>query len=227
MSQITKNHWIELIIRSFLFATSICIQFIDKITETDVFKSVAYAAIWVFFFVKMILRLIPKKIESMGNQKVFIKNFIPTNKNPIKDNKSALIIAGIWIAFNAIFWVLCWAGVLSKNLMFILSMFFAVCDLICVLVVCPFQKWIMKNKCCNTCRIYNWDFAMMFTPLIAVPSFYNYSLVLMSWVVLIHWELSHKLFPERFYETSNANLKCKNCKEFMCKNKLRVIRKEE
>lgn len=68
---------------------------------------------------------------------------------------------------------------------------------------------------------------MMFTPLIAVPSFYNYSLVLMSWVVLAHWEISHKLYPERFYEKSNDSLKCKNCKEFMCKNKLRVVRKEE
>lgn len=227
MSTITKNHWIELIVRSFLFATTICVQFIDKISETDVFKSISYGVIWLFFFIKMITRLIPKKIESMGNQKVFSKNHLPTGKTAEKDNKSALVVAGIWIAVNAIFWVLCWVKVLNNDIMFIISMFFAVCDLICVLFFCPFQKWIMKNKCCNTCRIYNWDFAMMFTPLIAVPSFYNYSLVLMSWIVLAHWEISHKLYPERFYEKSNDSLKCKNCKEFMCKNKLRVVRKEE
>ena len=65
---------------------------------------------------------------------------------------------------------------------------------------------------------------MMFTPLIFVPNFYNYSLVIMSLVVLIFWELTYYIYPERFYEETNDNLKCKNCKEFMCRNNLRKIK---
>lgn len=171
--------------------------------------------------------MIPKKIESMGNQKIFLKNYIPTGKKIIKDNKSAIIVATVWIALNAIFWTLYLTKVVNKDFMFLLSMFFAVCDLICVLVVCPFQKWFMRNKCCNTCRIYNWDFAMMFTPLVVIPNIFNYSLVIMSWIVLAHWEISHRLFPERFYEKSNKNLKCENCKEMMCKNKLRYVKTDK
>ena len=65
---------------------------------------------------------------------------------------------------------------------------------------------------------------MMFTPLWIVPSFYNYSLVIMSIIVLIIWEVSYHKHFERFYEETNESLKCKNCKELMCRNKLRVVR---
>ncbi len=66
---------------------------------------------------------------------------------------------------------------------------------------------------------------MMFTPLIFIPNFYNYALVLLSLVVLFICEINYYLHTERFHEETNENIKCKNCKEFMCKNKLRVIRK--
>ena len=48
-----------------------------------------------------------------------------------------------------------------------ISVLFYVCDLICVLIWCPFRL-IMKNRCCTTCRIFNWDHLMMFSPLIFV-----------------------------------------------------------
>ena len=224
MSQITKNHWIELAIRAFIFMLTIASHTIDKLSENPVIRCVTYAIIWVFFYFKMISRLIPKKIESMGNQKLFAKNYVATGTSTNKDHKSAIIVGLVWLSLNSIFFALYFANIISKEFMLILAMFFAVCDLVCILFFCPFQKWFMKNKCCNTCRIYNWDFAMMFTPLWIVPSFYNYSLVIMSIVVLIIWEVSYHKHFERFHEETNESLKCKNCKELMCRNKLRVVR---
>ena len=160
----------------------------------------------------------------MGNQKLFAKNYVATDTSINKDHKSAIIVGLVWLSLNSIFFALYFANIISKEFMLILAMLFAVCDLVCILFFCPFQKWFMKNKCCNTCRIYNWDFAMMFTPLWIVPSFYNYSLVIMSIIVLIIWEVSYHKHFERFHEETNESLKCKNCKEFMCKNKLRIVK---
>ena len=62
------------------------------------------------------------------------------------------------------------------------------CDLICVLIWCPFRL-IMKNRCCTTCRIFNWDHLMMFSPLIFMGGFFASSLVILSAVAWLVWEL--------------------------------------
>ena len=64
---------------------------------------------------------------------------------------------------------------------------------------------------------------MMFTPLIVIPNFYNYSLVFLSLIILLTWEISYNKHTERFHEETNEFLKCKNCKELLCKNKLRKV----
>lgn len=226
MSRITKVHYGYLIIRILLFVSI----FISHIFGNDWLKeNVKYfcdLVVWLFFIGCMLHRLFPAKHNSMGNQKIFKKNFIPTEVKDIKrDTKSAIIVAIVWVLINLLFGVLYLLDYLSADFMMLLALFYSVCDYICILFYCPFQKWMMKNKCCNTCRIYNWDFAMMFTPLIFIPNFYNYTLVILSIVVLVIWEINYYLHTERFHEETNENLKCKNCKEFMCKNKLRVIRK--
>lgn len=228
MSRITKVHYGYLIIRILLFVSI----FISHIFGNDWLKeNVKYfcdLVVWLFFIGCMLHRLLPfnRDVSSMGNQKIFKKNFIPTEIKDIKrDTKSAIMVAIVWILLNLPFGILYLLDYLSADFMMLLALFYSVCDYICILFYCPFQKWMMKNKCCNTCRIYNWDFAMMFTPLIFIPNFYNYTLVILSIVVLVIWEINYYLHTERFHEETNENLKCKNCKEFMCKNKLRVIRK--
>lgn len=228
MSRITKVHYGYLIIRILLFVSI----FISHIFGNDWLKeNVKYfcdLVVWLFFIGCMLHRLLPcnRDVSSMGNQKIFKKNFIPTEVKDIKrDTKSAIIVLIVWVLLNLPFGILYLLDYLSADFMMLLALFYSVCDYICILFYCPFQKWMMKNKCCNTCRIYNWDFAMMFTPLIFIPNFYNYTLVILSIVVLVIWEINYYLHTERFHEETNENLKCKNCKEFMCKNKLRVIRK--
>lgn len=228
MSKITKFHWGYLTIRFLLFV-SIFLSHIfgNKWLEGNV-KYFCDLLVWFFFLVSMVQRLYPcnSDVYSMGNQKIFKKNFIPTEIKSIKkDTKSAVIVGIVWVLFNLPFGILYLLGYLSADFMLLLALFYSVCDYICILIYCPFQKWMMRNKCCNTCRIYNWDFIMMFTPLIFVPNFYNYVLVIMSIIVLIVWEINYYKHTVRFHEETNRNLRCENCKEFMCKNKLRFIRK--
>lgn len=228
MSVITRNHWINMIMRVILLVLNIISYNIENI----VYKNIISIVTWVFFIFSMIARIIPNNTgrivpNSMGHQKIFKKNYIENKdfKGKVKrDYHSPLGVALVWMLLNCNIFILYFTGYLNADLLFIISLIFSVCDLVCILIICPFQVLYMRNKCCNTCRIYNWDYPMMFTPLWVVPSFYNYSLVALSWVVLIIWEVGYYKHPERFVEESNACLSCKNCKEFMCKNKWRRVK---
>ena len=91
------------------------------------------------------------------------------NKFDTKDGQIELKyvddIVTVTFTVNGIFGALHLAGVLDDGIMILLCSVYSVCDIICILFFCPFQTWFMKNKCCSSCRIYNWDYAMMFTPL--------------------------------------------------------------
>ena len=106
-------------------------------------------------------------------------------------------------------------GVIDKVTLFMISVFFYVCDLICVLIWCPFRL-IMKNRCCTTCRIFNWDHLMMFSPLIFMGGFFASSLVILSAVAWLVWELCVMMYPERFWDHSNAALQCCECTDKLC-----------
>ena len=116
------------------------------------------------------------------------------------------------------------AGILDDGIMILLCSAYSICDLICILFFCPFQSWLLKNKCCVACRIYNWDYAMMFTPLFFVKSPYSWSLLALSIALLLRWELTFFLHPERFSEKTNAYLKCANCPEKLCSHKKQLKR---
>jgi hypothetical protein len=168
---------------------------------------------------------------ALGSQKLFASRFRPIRQKinyqavkqyAVSTTKSAYKVMLLWAFLIAVIGVLYYTNVINKLWLFMISVFFYVCDLICVLIWCPFRL-IMKNKCCTTCRIYNWDFAMMFTPLWVAPGLLNYYLVGLSLVVFFHWEINHHRHPERFYEETNYNLRCSECKELMCKNRLRKV----
>ena len=57
---------------------------------------------------------------------------------------------------------------------------------------------------------------MMFSPIVFVPGFFTWSLCAGAIVVLVIWEVSFALHPERFYEGTNEALKCSNCTDVLC-----------
>lgn len=136
-----------------------------------------------------------------------------------KANLQALKSAAAWLALTFVIGLMRRLHVIQERGLVILSGIFYVCDLICVIYYCPFQHLLMKNSCCNTCRIYNWDAIMMFTPMAFMDSFFGLSLFAMAALVFLSWEIRFFLHPERFLQITNANMCCANCPDHLCKKR--------
>ena len=189
--------------------------------------------LWIIWVFDMFLQIIPVKNKiPLGSQKLFANRFRPIRE---KINYEALRTYIVSITKDAykvfILWCLLIAGIgiLYKNRvigpieLFLISVLFYVCDLICVLIWCPFRL-IMKNRCCTTCRIFNWDHLMMFSPLVFLGGFYASSLVLMAAIAWLVWELCVMMYPERFWDHSNAALQCSACTDKLCTQYCRKLR---
>jgi len=125
----------------------------------------------------------------------------------------------LWLSFNAIWGFLYLFEVMDDIDLWMLAVFYFLCDYICILFFCPFQTFIMKNKCCVNCRIYDWGHFMMFTPMLFMKSFFSWSLFFTALIVLIRWEIVYAQNPQLFWSGSNQTLQCKNCKDKTCQLK--------
>ena len=188
-------------------------------------ENVMLIFIWIIFMIGMILRFFPSRLESHGCQKEFGKNYMPTGRQEVRiqDNNATVMVALLWVVMNAGTGALYMTGIMDQGMMLLLCLAYSVCDVICVLFFCPFQSWFLKNKCCGTCRIFNWDYAMMFTPLVFIPGKYTWSLLFVSVLLLIRWEITVWRHPERFSENTNAYLQCKNCRSKLCVHKGKLL----
>lgn len=186
--------------------------------------------IWLVFMGIMLLHLIPNNRLSMAWKKAKETEYRPVeNYSELellrfiqKQNLGAWKVMLVWLCFNAIWGALYLFGILTSSDLLMLTVFYFLCDYICILLFCPFQKILMKNKCCINCRIYDWGHFMMFTPMLFIKNFYSWSLFFTSLVVLIHWEITYAKHPERFWEGSNKTLQCRNCKERTCQIKRKL-----
>ena len=236
LSAVSTLHYIRLVYRSLLFLALAAIYLFHRLRGGAgvIDALMEYPAVlillWVVFAAEMILRFFPSRLESPGCQKQFARNYIKTGTTHIEmhDNNATVLVALIWISFNGVFGALHMTGILDDGIMLLLCCAYSVCDMICILFFCPFQTWFLKNKCCVTCRIYNWDYAMMFTPLFFVRRVYTWSLLLLSVALLARWEITFYKYPERFSEETNGYLKCARCTEKLCahKNQLRSLWQE-
>lgn len=226
LSKISYMHCVKLFVRSILFLLVLIFYILGRASELKDFHALPIF-VWVFFVVEMILRFFPSNWESMGCQKQFKRNYKAKGQNVRPTNQSwkrTALVAGIWILLNSTIGLLYFAGIFDKGVLLLISIGFSVCDIICILFFCPFQTWFMKNRCCVSCRIYNWDFAMMFTPLVFIPSIYTYSLLGCALALLLRWEIAYRKYPERFSIETNTCLDCSNCKEKLCSHKKQLQR---
>ena len=181
--------------------------------------------LWIIWVMDMFLQIIPIKNKlPLGSQKLFANHFKPIREKVnyealrhyiVSTTKAAYKVFLLWCLLIAAIGALYYTGVLDKANLFMISVLFYVCDLICVLIWCPFRL-ILKNRCCTTCRIFNWDHLMMFSPLIFMGGFYAGSLVAMAAVAWLVWELCVMMYPERFWDHSNEALKCSECTDKLC-----------
>ena len=125
----------------------------------------------------------------------------------------------MWLVINLCFGTLYHRGILRIPHLVLLCALCYLCDLVCVLFFCPFQTFLMGNRCCVNCRIFAWGSWMMAAPLMCVPHWYAQSLFWTGIVVLVCWEVRYRRHPERFWSGSNRNLQCSHCKEQLCRYK--------
>lgn len=231
-SKFRKLYIKRLVIRAIIFIITLGI-YIWKPSTFSVVKGYSFIKkfsflhiLWFIWVVDMILQLckVPK-YWPLGSQKYWGHRYLPDIKKIDKDvikrhmkelNNGSIAVAIVWILFVAIIDILYLTDIISYQIVILISTAFYVCDLICVVVWCPFKTFFMHNKCCTTCRIFNWDHAMMFLPLIVIPGLWTYSLLFLSFLILIVWEVVCVIHPERFLEKTNCALRCSNCNDLLC-----------
>lgn len=242
MSKIRRVYFIKLAIRIAILLASILIYFyapeqFDIVDSLRFFEKFSvFHILWVIWVLEMITQLFPAKNIALGSQKFSKEKFRPIlhklfDWDKLKDyidktNKAAGKVMALWLSLIAVISALKIFKVLENKHLFLISIAFYVCDLICVLIWCPFRL-MLGNKCCTTCRISNWDHIMMFTPMLMVGSFFSISLLVLALVDLIAWEAAIYLHPERFWENSNMALKCSECTDKLCTQYCQKLRNKK
>lgn len=227
----------------FIFRTMLLIIFIilfmidkNKIISILNYKIIygikLYHLIWLYLMLETAILIVPYTNNHSYNGKLFLKHYIPVenydekklHKYIEKNNKHARSVFVAWIVLNLVLLIIYYNYSLSEPYIFLVFMIYYWTDMFCVNVWCPFHKLFFKSKCCNECRIYNWDHVMFCTPLLLIKSFWSYSLFLLSLFAFIQWEYMIKRHPERFSPLSNKKLQCKGC-DYNCRfNKMKYLR---
>lgn len=184
---------------------------------------------WMILMLDLLHRFIPGKWHPVGMQKHLKRLFIPTQQfaesgqlsEADKEQKKKLDSGArkvliFYIFLNCLWLVLYCLKIIRPQEIFLIMLVYYVGDMICANGFCPFKLIFMRNRCCNVCRIYNWDAFMLVLPLLIVPSVYSYSLGTVAAVYTILWEVAYFKHPERFLEGCNAGISCKNCRHGMC-----------
>lgn len=232
-SKITSIHYAKLIYRSLLLALGIVFYAVLR-SSGDAFdfnrfiptnfgiETLFLIVVWLAYMTEMVLRLFPSRYESMGCQKQFGRNFEPTANTEVKlfSWKRTFLTVAAWLALNGIFGALYYLKVIDGGILFLISLAYGVCDMVCILFFCPFHAWFFRSRCCSDCRIYNWDFAMIFTPFVfLLSSWFTATLFALAMIILIRWEITLKVHPERFSRNTNKCLDCSRCPEKLCRHK--------
>ena len=181
--------------------------------------------LWAILIAGMVIHLLPKFRITMGGLKSRPHTYREVeggfDRTDLLEyvqqiNIRAWTVLLIWLVFNAIFGLLCCLHIIGSAEMLMLTLFYWACDSICIMLFCPFQKYIMGNRCCVNCRIFDWGHMMMYTPMLFIPSFFSWSLFFLSLIVAIKWEFTYSMHPERFWRGSNAAIRCENCQDHLC-----------
>ena len=181
-------------------------------------------AVWLLLMLSMAFRLLPSRVESLGCQKLFAARLRPTGIQPPSADihsadRGALRVLVTWMGAHLLIFGAHAKGLLGTRFLVCLAGFYGVCDIVCILFFCPFQSWMMHNRCCTTCRIYDWDYLMLCTPLLPIGGMMALSACLLAGVIFLRWEGTYRRNPARFFECSNGALRCSACQEHLCQYK--------
>ena len=184
--------------------------------------------VWAIFMISMMMQMLPTNLRiTIGSRKVYMNHYYPVeNADRLKmyehmqrQNYGAWKTLLAWLILNGVIGLLyVFEAIGTKELALVTGAYY-VGDLVCVIFWCPFQTFFMKNRCCVNCRIFNWGHFMIFTPMLFIRTFLTWSLFFTSMILVLRWEVTIILHPERFWDGTNAILKCENCQEKICRIK--------
>ena len=233
-SKISLLHYVKLVFRILLFLGFLLEYLYRRLYTNLTFRETLrihaffLPFIWIVFVAEMLLRFFPSPLESPGCQKQFARNFLPapakTDTPARSPSRGVLTVLAAWLALNGGIAALYFTHRIDEGILVLIALFYSISDMICILFFCPFQSWFMQNRCCTVCRIYNWDYIMMFTPMFFINTFYSLSLAFLSLLLFLRWEYTAFRHPERFDESRNAALRCANCPEKLCRHKEQLHR---
>lgn len=225
MFKITKYNALSLsfkilfLIGFIFFAGIYPTEFVNFFTRKISFFSV-YHVVWLIVMIILIKSLAFPGKYKIASGKQFARFYKPAKKintaklkKEVKKNNIRALKAGLfWLSILSSFAVAYFILGLDVLWVYGFALVALLLDTLYVAIWCPYRDWIIKNKCCNTCRIYEWGLWMSFGILAIIPSIWTQTIVALSVIIFLQWEYLHYKHPERFYEMSNINLKCKNCK---------------
>lgn len=234
----SKINRLKLVFRGMIFFTYAFLYFfyhqhLIKIIEWDIGKTgiTPLHIAWLFLMIELIIVPIPSLNYYISRGKQFKSYYTPAPDTEERQdlvehtklmNRRAAITMVLWLILTGIIGFLYIKNIIGEVEMYLIMLFFYFGDMICINIWCPFQFFIMKEKCCNSCRIYNWGHFMMYSHFFFIPNFFTLSLFGMGLFILIQWEYMHHRYPARFYEGTNLNLRCNRCKEPDCKIRHRM-----
>ena len=195
-----------------------------------------YPLFFLYFIIdsfSVILPMFNDSIYSAKMQKRLYKEVSDFDRSKLKElakknNKIALIIfvlyASLILLIGLSFIHFDW---FDKKYLYLVFFGLNFADYFCIMLWCPFRQFFLKNSCCNTCRISNWDRIMKFSILIFIPNIYTITIFVIGVLIFLYWEYHHIVHPERFYRISNQTLWCTNCDKVTCGKKATNINKKE
>ena len=231
VSPVTRRYVREFFLRLAVFVLVLLTRVLapGRLTFTAPFRWSRWplAVLWIAVFISMAAQLNPNSRLTAGCMKQYPARFDPApGYDPAalqlavrRQNRGAAKVAAVWLAVNLVIGALYHRRVLSAADLVVLCALAYLCDLVCVLFFCPFQTFLMGNRCCVSCRIFAWGSWMMAAPLMCVPHWYSWSLFGTGLAVLAVWERRYARHPERFWEGSNRLLQCARCQEQLCRYK--------
>lgn len=222
MGKVSKMRFI---IRSTILIFYLIIFLSDKslinviLNKELIFNIKTYHLIWMYLIIETLCLIIPSISKHSYSGKLFKKHYIPVgNYDKLKlieytyyNNKIAYHVAIWWFLLNINVFLIYYYYNLDTTYVYLVFLIYYWCDMFCINMWCPFNKLFFRNRCCNECRIYNWDHIFYATPLILIKSFWTYSIVGLCLFLFLQWEYMIRKYPERFSPISNKKLRCANC----------------
>ena len=234
--QVVRRYTLEFTFRLavFLAVAMVCVWDRTRLDFRRAESLLPAGVLWLCILLSTLAQLSPGSRLTIGCMKQYPDRFDPVPdyepqalRQAVRtQDRGALKVLAVWLGVNLGFGALFHLGVLDVPELVLLCALCYLCDLVCVLFFCPFQFFLMRNRCCVNCRIFAWGSWMMAAPLMLVPHLYAQSLFWTGVLVLAVWEVRYRRHPERFWSGSNRTLQCAQCREQLCryKNHLYKIR---